>query len=120
MKIKKYKNIIRILIFLIIGFLLGFFTKATLFKDSTVENNNASTIDISYTSKIKESKPDNEALKNLVDEYEQLNTRLDEIESEKKDIEAEILLLKNKINNSTDFKFEDELYPESENTDLEQ
>lgn len=120
MKIKKYKNIIRILIFLIIGFLLGFFTKATLFKDTIVENNDISKTDISYTSKIKESKPDNDALTTLVDEYEQLNTRLDEIENERKNIEAEILLLKNKINNSTDFKFEDELYPKSENTDLEQ
>lgn len=114
MKIKKYKNFIVILIVLVIGFLIGFFTKSIVFTEK-LEEKSDTLVASSFTSKIKDSQYNTEAINELTAELEELEKRLEEINSEKRDIEAKISTLKNRINNSTNQEFETEIFSEEEN-----
>ena len=114
MKMKKYKNVFIIIICIIIGFVIGYFSSLIFNKTETNENipSTSKESDISYLDNIQESKYNNSVVEGYVIELQSLNQRIQEINNEKQDIEAKILNLKHKLNNSTDFAYESKIYPE--------
>lgn len=113
MKIKKYKNLIIIIVCIIIGFITGYFSSLFLNKEDVKEEiQYTPSTDITYIENIQESKYNNNVVNGYITELQNLNQRINEINSEKQDIEAKISSIKHKLNNSTDFVFENEIYPE--------
>lgn len=108
---KKNKNLIISIIILVIGFFVGFITKSMFVKETVVENSDISS-ENTFVATIKESDENNEKIDEFITEYENLENRLQEINREKQEITAEMLVIKNKINKSTDFKFEKEIFSE--------
>lgn len=115
MKNNKFKNVIIIVIFMVIGFILGYFFNSFITKDIQEDIPYTSSPDISYTEDIIESEYNNSVVEGYVTELQNLNQRMNELNNEKQNIEAEILNIKHKLNNSTNFTFEKQIYPESEN-----
>lgn len=115
MKNNKYKNVIIIVIFMVIGFILGYFSNSFITKDIQEEKKYAPSTDISYTEDIIESEYNNSVVEGYVTELQNLNQRMNELNDEKQNIEAEIMNIKHKLNNSTNFTFEKQIYPENEN-----
>lgn len=110
---KKNNKIILTIILLIIGFILGFFTNFFIIK---MKSNSQKSInnyaDTTFITSIKDSGQTTEKVNEMLDEITKLSDRLIELECEKDSIESQIITLKNRINNSTNFKYENEIYPE--------
>ena len=115
MKNNRFKNVIIIVIFMVIGFVLGYFLNSFITKVVQEDIPYTSSTDISYTEDIIESEYNNSVVEGYVTELQNLNQRMNELNDEKQDIESKILDIKHKLNNSTNFTFEKQIYPENEN-----
>lgn len=115
MKKIKFKNLIIILIFTVIGFVLGYMFNVFMNKTKQEDVPNVNLTDISYTDDIMQSEYNNTVVEGYVTELQNLIKRMQELNSEKSDIESKILDIKHKLNNSTNFTYEQQIYPENTN-----
>lgn len=117
MKNIKFKNVIIMFIFMVIGIILGYFLNSFITKDVQENVSTKSSTDIAYTEDIIESEYNNSVVEGYVTELQSLNQRMIELDNEKQDIESKILNIKHKLNNSTNFEFEKQIYPEDTNNE---